>query len=745
MATMTKSDSEVRLAFFELLFGSDQDSGYICIATTNPISPKTTFEQKFFLWPNESLKVENYILKKQGTHNVYFCINLLKEMERRKKHCLPTDLVWADLDEIDPSTITSIPPPIVIKSSTGRWQAFWRLQSKIDAVDAERYSRRMSYSVGADKSGWDLTQLFRVPLTYNYKYAQPQRITLDRALEMRAKVALFDILPKPNETGHATDETDAVITASIPNGELADPQDIIAKFVLKIDMALFYSIYTNEPEEDQDWSTTLWHLINILYRAGMTSEEVFIVARAAKCNKYARDGRPIEHLWRDVLKSGENYGIGIEGISGGLTVEKELLTMPHLVDEPYSESTFIDEYKSWALEATDACTEFHELSAFMVLSSIVSSSVKLTTSYGPVVPNIWGLVLGDSTVTRKTTAMGMAVKLIETLDTEIILATDGSAEGLVTGLAGRPGQVSMFFRDEVSGLFEAIQQKPYLAAMPEILTALYDVPPVFRRLLRQEVIRVENPAFIFFGGGIRDRVYSLISESWIHSGFLPRFLVVSGDFNQDSMRPTGPPTELGIKKRAALVEKLADLYQLYACEVSGKIGGETFSHMPEISAILTQTAWDKYQSIEKVMTLAGYNSPLRDTALPTFTRLKDSMLKLAIILASVRQLPRTGVVGSNDGLAIEVTEGDIIDAAWYVQKWGVHSVDLVLNAGKSVREKIFSRVHNKIKNTPGVLRSTIMQHLHLDKKEADNILFTLEERGMIRKEQRGRGWSYFVI
>ena len=54
-----------------------------------------------------------------------------------------------------------------------------------------------------------------------------------------------------------------------------------------------------------------------------------------------------------------------------------------------------------------AVPEFHDLSAFILLSAVIANSVRLETSYGPFVPNLWGMILGDSTLTRKTTAMRM--------------------------------------------------------------------------------------------------------------------------------------------------------------------------------------------------------------------------------------------------------------------------------------------------------------------------------------------------
>src|SRR5436853_6220184 len=117
----------------------------------------------------------------------------------------------------------------------------------------------------------------------------------------------------------------------------------------------------------------------------MTIEEVFTVARVAKCNKYARDGRPIEHLWREVLKAAQGY----EEIDANTV--RELVDFPELVDGKPGTS-FIDTYRDWAVEATDAVPDFHDLSLFVILSAIISSSVRLETSAGPLTPNLWGII-----------------------------------------------------------------------------------------------------------------------------------------------------------------------------------------------------------------------------------------------------------------------------------------------------------------------------------------------------------------
>jgi hypothetical protein len=723
LPSKVKSKSEIRIGFFELLWGDRE--GNACIFSTDPVAPKTQVKEKFFQWPKESLKLENYLLTEELKHNVYFCVSLLSKMERKKANCLPTNLVWADLDEVPPdSPNIEIPPPIVIESSPDRWQAIWRLTTELEPYDAERYSKRLAYAIEADKSGWDMVQLLRVPFSRNFKYADGPYVNLERALATEAPVSLFEAaLPAPPEEAPVTDR---------PMPEASNAEDIIATFSKNLPMDRFLSLYAYEPEAGEDWSKMLWALYMLCFRAGMSAEEVFVVAKAASCNKFERDGRPVEHLWRDVLNAADSHG--------SLPPEKALLEMPQLVGEPASE-TFIDEYLSWADEATDAVAEFHELSAFIILSAIMAGSLRLETSAGKVVPNIWGLVLGESTVTRKSTSMKMAVDLLTNMESELLLATDGSVEGLLSGLSQRPNKVSVFFRDEVSGLFDSMNRRDYLSSMPETLAHLYDVPPVYSRLLRKEVIRIESPAFIFFGGGIAERVYGNITESWIESGFIPRFMVVHGEFDSARLRPTGPPTASSTTKRAGLVDTLADYKETYSSDAITRIGGQEVLMPPLIIAEMTDDAWQRFQDIENTLTVRGYESLVRNTALPTFDRMAKSILKMGMCLAASRQYPDPKTN------RIQVTEDDIINAAWYAQKWGRHSVELILSAGKGFREKEIDRVYRKIAQDPGVMRSTVMQHLHLRRREMDELIDTLEDRNMIRKEKtRGsRGVRYFVV
>jgi hypothetical protein len=714
MATI-ESKSDIRVKFFELLFGTTQ--GYLCIATSGKNSITSDFSQYFFEWPNEALKIENFILTVEENRNVYFCVNLLRNESRKKENCLPGSIVWADLDGVEPELIEEIPPPIFWASSYGRWQAIWRLTVPVPAYQAEEYSRKIGYLVGADRSGWDLTQLLRVPLTLNFKYDPPAYIELERLLETQAPPLLFDAIPPDVEHRVAIDPMP--VESSELNIEM-----ILYKFKNALDYTDFGAYFTQEPEKD--WSSILWRLLHICFRVGMTAEEVFTVARHAKCNKYERDGRPPEHLWRDVLKAAEHY------LSAKLSA---LIEMPVLVEEPYSE-TFIDTYRNWAKVLTDASPDFHNLCAFIAFSALVSNSVRIETSVGALVPNLWGLLIGDSTITRKTTAMRLVVEFLTGMDKELVAATDGTAEGLLQAMSVRPNKSSVYHKDEVSMLFDSMMRKDYMAGMQETLTALYDSPPYYKKRLANRDIIVESPVFIFLGGGVPDRILNTVSESFVFSGFLPRFLISTGESQGKLIKALGPPTEAGIGGRPEIFNKFADVYETYGIDVETRIGGQKVLMPPRYIAKLTPEAWAKNAEFETILIETALKSSVKDLALPTLDRLSRSILKMATILACLEQKPKNGIV--------TVKESNVINAAWYAQKWGENAIHLMLNAGKGTNEKTLEKIFTFIENNPGALKSVVMLRFHLDAKGAANHLQTLEERDLIRKEKRGNGWAYWT-
>lgn len=734
---MSTTDTAVLLNFFEQLF--QYDEGYLCIGTMRPPARRDTYQDNFFEWPKKKHDAIEFIEKVTPTHNVYFGINILSAARRKKDNCIPQNLVWADLDTCHPASV-SIPPQVVIASSPGRFQAVWKLDAKVDPLIAENYSKRIAYAYanqGVDKSGHDLTQLLRVPTTFNFKYMTTEAPTVELIADVDGRVpaSAFEALPLPEGTDIDLPDIAVPDIQTLPSYEM-----IVYRYTDQLTqhglMNAFARYVGEEPPED--WSGHLWRLLLLCFEANMSAEEVFVVAKASKCNKYERDGRPDSHLWREILKAElERKTVEV------LLSDHRYLAMPALLNEEDYDNiptTFIDDYLDWAVEATDAVPEFHELCCAMAMSAVMSTTLRLPTSRGrSIVPNLWALILGDSGTTRKSTAMDMAMDFVMDLDNDIVISSDASMEGLMTSLALRPKMVSVFFRDEISGFFDSMQRKDYLAGMQETLTKLYDVPRLMKRTLKKDTYVVSEPIFMVMGGGVQDKLYSLVTEGYFTSGFVPRFLVVRGYPDMERIRPTGPPVDTGIAKRTALAATFSAWYQMYTVDqiVVTLHDGQKIHTTPEYEVIWTPEMWERAGQMEMALMRAALESPETDKASPAFTRLFVSLQKLTMLFAASRQEPEDAKIHAN--------MGDLLCAAKYIEKWGRHTVDLVRNSGVTADESKIMLIYRHIEKHPGCMRSEIMQRFRMNARTMDDVESTLIQRMMLDVHKKGRWKSYWPV
>lgn len=717
---MTQNRTKLE-TFFKLVFG--KSGGYICIASRKG----TSMQESFFKYPDELPDLVDHVNNQYLEYDVYFCPQPLLRKKRRKDNVMDCPNIWADIDTGDPGTLL-VPPTILVETSDGRYQGLWILDRSIEATSAEDIARRIAYfhsESGVDRSGWDLTQLLRVPYTYNYKYEPPEDVRVVDATTARYRVSDFDAYP----------QAEGFEYLEIPFPSAAELENLDAKTILEAYRKELnprvWSLFYETPQQ-KSWSEPLWQLELSLYESGLSRNEVFVVANESACNKYRRDNRDIRLLWKEVCRAEAHVNSIDDQLIGSKKIELGKLLDEEEVGKVESEPTLIEEYVEWAKTLGDAAWQYHQVGAFCILSALLSGSVRLPTSYGILVPNLWFLILADTTLTRKTTAMDIAMDMILDIDSDCVLATDGSIEGLFTSLSTRPGRASIFLRDEFSGLLEAMTRKDYMAGMAETLTKMYD-GKYQKRVLRREIIEVRDPVLIIFAGGIRTRIYELLRYEHVASGFVPRFVFVSADSDITKLRPLGPPTDRTSDKRDVILKKLRALHDRYHAVQEIKIGDKVTHTQIRWDARLTEDAWIRYNKFEADMVATGLESPQAEIMTPTFDRLSKSGLKMAILLAAAR---------TTEGEVV-VTKQDILHAIYYIQQWGVYTLDLIYNIGKSASERQLEQVYRAVVRTPGIGRSQLMQNHHLTSREATLVFDTLEQRGLIRKEKRGRG-EYFT-
>ena len=736
LATIVKDTNEPRETFFRLLFGPTAQ-GHICIAFLS--SDKKNLREHWFEYPQElPLLLDTIVKESREINHAYFCPQLFRTRDfkrsdgkgpRVKENVLSCTVVWADLDTCDPALLL-VEPTVLIQSSPGRWQAYWVLNKETSPVQAESISRKIAYAHavnGADRSGWDLTQLLRIPYTANHKYGDlvtsAPIVAIVSANNRIYQVSDFNRYPEIQAVEFTREEAPEILKD--------DPREILQKYRSTLNPTAF-ELFVTTPEHET-WSEKQWKLIQFCVEAGLTRQQTYTVLHHAACNKFARDGRPPTELWDDVCRGYVKHLEIKHAIPTATTVINELLSEEE-VERVQGKTTFVERYIQWASKQTDAAVQYHQAGALTILSGLLSANLVLRTSFGSIVPNLWFAVLGETTLTRKSTAIKLATSIINKLDDEIMFATDGTSEGILSGLVDREGKASLFFRDEITGLFQAMLVKDYMSDMPEHFTRLYDGDTVKRRLRKEEIV-VKDPVFIILCGGIKTKVQMMLGEEHIASGFIPRFVFITAEADISQLRPIGPPRKKD-HSGDVLVEELVDIRDHYRKSDDVILDGKVIESAPrKFEVELTKKAWKRYNEFETLMlkeaieTGQSYRTAMYD-------RLAKSTLKVAMLIAASEQRSYKVVVDVED----------LVHAIYYCTHWRTYANDVICNIGKSHEERLIDSLYVEVKESRGgKTRHELMRSYKLSKKVANEIFDTMEQRQLIHGIRIGNDVKYQAI
>lgn len=237
--------------------------GYVCIA-----SKGTDIQQQYYRFPGAlPAAVASAAVSDAAGNEAYFCTHLLTRKLRRQESAAAIHALWADGDG------TTIPegfpePTLVVESSPGRHHYYWRLTEPVSPAEAAGLNRRLAYTIGADRSGWDLTQLLRVPGTSNRKYEPHAQVTITR-LEDRAWPTdeIEAALPETPATA-VQKSTSAAHSAS---AELLGPPPVP---MFGTDLLAWHGREPCLPGEKFDRSSRLARLAIILRRNGASHTQI---------------------------------------------------------------------------------------------------------------------------------------------------------------------------------------------------------------------------------------------------------------------------------------------------------------------------------------------------------------------------------------------------------------------------------------------------------------------------------------
>ena len=191
---------------------------------------------------------------------------------------------------------------------------------------------------------------------------------------------------------------------------------------------------------------------------------------------------------------------------------------------------------------------FHEAAGLWLLATAVGRRLYGKSPWGVrIYPNLYMMLVAGTTFYRKSTAYKLAESVARAAIPHMLMPTPGSPERFQEALAGRmptnfdklpkaqqerltKGQPFAaqrgLLKDEVSGLFGAINKRDYMVGMKDLLMELYDCPDYFDKDTQTGLNIVENAALSILGVTTPASLGSAISVGDWDNGLLVRFALL---------------------------------------------------------------------------------------------------------------------------------------------------------------------------------------------------------------------------
>ena len=197
--------------------------------------------------------------------------------------------------------------------------------------------------------------------------------------------------------------------------------------------------------------------------------------------------------------------------------------------------SFLLEYEKQMSKYTEAPEVYHRALAYGMLGALLTTYPNRCVLYGGPSrrwTNLWVMLVGDSGLSRKSTAVIMAMEVLnETQDGPTLRAPDdGSPEGFAKDLVAREraskmNAASMMMHSEMAAFLTNLT-RDYMRSMKGMLMDFFDAPPVYRRALSKEEFSVHRPRFTLIGAAATELLPTMTtSDDWL-GGFMNRFLLI---------------------------------------------------------------------------------------------------------------------------------------------------------------------------------------------------------------------------
>lgn len=296
-----------KLKVLSRIWGNDRD-GYVFLPYISGDSKdkkarrSNYHEGRAFEWPRERAAILKHI-EVHEHDDLYFTPATFTDKRRVEQYVDEERTLWADLDEADPREIEDFTPTIAWESSPGRFQGIWILdQPRTGASWASKENHRLTVHLGADPSGWDSTQLLRVPGHHNHKpeYRKQGKSPLGKLLWDNGPRYVWSDFEDLPEVGVMVTDSD-LLDEDLLHG--MDKHQIWGRVRLRVSHRVREFMSLRSTPDGADRSETLWEIERELADAGCTLAEIVLLVRSSVWNKYAGRADELQRLRVEASKA----------------------------------------------------------------------------------------------------------------------------------------------------------------------------------------------------------------------------------------------------------------------------------------------------------------------------------------------------------------------------------------------------------------------------------------------------------
>jgi len=369
---------------------------------------------------------------------------------------------------------------------------------------------------------------------------------------------------------------------------------------------------------------------------------------------------------------------------------------------------FLKDYTDFAAPYSEAPAQFHFGVALSCLAAVLGRNIYLPFGYFNVYPNLYLLILGESGLPRKSTALNLGSMMLNRINPNYLIGPISSLEGFIDAFVEHNNRI--LIAPEIR-LLLLNDSKKYGSGLITLLTDLYDCKDILKlnfKSLPENKRIIEYPTLNILSASTIEWLKPTVREEALCGGFWGRFLFIYG--KSDKVIPIPPIMDKDVYN--SLIKRL-----------------EAFTELKGVFS-LDNKAEELYRALYEQDRKAYLKDPDKEVTTSFYSRFSIHLLKIAMLFRVSKE--------NND---FTITKHDISRSYCFMKTAESYFRFLVEDVSKTYQMKLEEKFINLLDPIEWKAHSEIMNRLHIDKRQMAMMVDTLVEKELIEAKEEMVGKS----